>query len=60
MLDFSYNAILLVLTNTKYDNTEYIRDYQQYKEIIQQGKTQYLQAFQTGGLDITLVLPLAA
>ena len=62
MLDFSYNAILLVLTNTKYDNTEYIRDYQQYKEIIQQGKIQYLQAFQTGGggLDITLVLPLAA
>ena len=32
MYDFSYNAILLVLTNTLYDETEYIRDYSLYKK----------------------------
>lgn len=35
MFDFSYNAVLLVLTNTKYDDSEYIRDYKQYKEEIE-------------------------
>lgn len=49
MLDFSDNAILLVLSNTKYDNAEYIRDYQQYKGIRQKLKTQYSQAFQKKG-----------
>lgn len=34
MYDFSYNAILLVLTNTNYDENEYIRDYDTFlKEI---------------------------
>ena len=34
MYDFSYNAILLVLTNTLYDEKEYIRDYENYlKEV---------------------------
>lgn len=34
MYDFSYNAILLVLTNTLYDETEYIRDYDEFlKEV---------------------------
>ena len=30
MYDFSYNAILLVLTNTLYDETEYIRNYNEF------------------------------
>ena len=30
MYDFSYNAILLVLSDEKYDETEYIRDYGEY------------------------------
>ena len=34
MYDFSYNAILLVLTNTLYDEKEYIRDYNKFiKEV---------------------------
>ena len=34
MYDFSYNAILLVLANTLYDESEYVRDYQQFlKEV---------------------------
>ena len=34
MYDFSYNAILLVLTNTYYDEKEYIRDYDEFlKEV---------------------------
>lgn len=34
MYDFSYNAILLVLTNTYYDEKEYIRDYEEFlKEV---------------------------
>ncbi len=34
MYDFSYNAILLVLTNTMYDEKEYIRDYDEFlKEV---------------------------
>ena len=34
MYDFSHNAILLVLTNTLYDEKEYIRDYRTWKEDI--------------------------
>ena len=30
MYDFSYNAILLVLSDEKYDETEYIRNYSDY------------------------------
>lgn len=34
MYDFSYNAILLVLTNTLYDEKEYIRNYDEFlKEV---------------------------
>ncbi len=32
MYEFSHNAILLVLTNTYYDENEYIRDYNDYKK----------------------------
>ena len=34
MYDFSYNAILLVLSNEKYDEKEYIRDYGDYQLIL--------------------------
>ena len=34
MYDFSYNAILLVLSNEKYDENEYIRDYDDYQLIL--------------------------
>lgn len=37
MYDFSYNAILLVLTNTIYDEGEYIRDYQQFLKEVSNG-----------------------
>lgn len=30
MYDFSGDAVLLIITNTKYDNTEYIHDYQRF------------------------------
>ena len=34
MYDFSYNAMLLVLTNTLYDESEYIRNYDKFlKEV---------------------------
>ncbi|MBP3607922.1 MAG: WxcM-like domain-containing protein [Treponema sp.] len=34
MYDFSYNAMLLVLTNTLYDESEYIRNYYEFlKEV---------------------------
>lgn len=34
MYDFSRNSILLVLASTHYDNSEYIRDYEEYlKEV---------------------------
>ena len=32
MYEFSHNAILLVLSNTYYDENEYIRDYNDYKK----------------------------
>ncbi len=34
MYDFSHNAILLVLASTKYDASEYIRDYDEYLKIV--------------------------
>lgn len=34
MYDFSENSILLILASTHYDGNEYIRDYNQYLEII--------------------------
>lgn len=34
MYDFSEDSVLLVLANTHYDGTEYIRDYNKYLEII--------------------------
>ncbi len=34
MYEFSYNAILMVLTNTHYDEKEYIRDYNKFLNII--------------------------
>ncbi len=37
MYDFSYNAILLVLTNTNYDETEYIRDYKEFLNEVKNG-----------------------
>ena len=34
MYDFSYNAMLLVLTNTHYNEAEYIRNYDEFlKEV---------------------------
>lgn len=33
MYDFSYNAILLVLSNQLYDEKEYIRSYDKFKEV---------------------------
>ncbi len=36
MYDFSYNATLLVLTNTVYDESEYIRNYDDFIKEIQQ------------------------
>lgn len=34
MYDFSKDAVLLVLSNEHYDASEYIRDYEEYKEIV--------------------------
>ena len=34
MYDFSYNAILLVLSNEKYNENEYIRNYDEYLNIM--------------------------
>lgn len=35
MYDFSEDSVLLVLANTHYDNSEYIRDYQDYIKIME-------------------------
>ena len=37
MYDFSYNAILLVLTNTHYDENEYIRKYDDFLKEVSNG-----------------------
>ena len=54
MFDFSYNAILLVLTNTLYDEKEYIRDYNEYLRAatpdLGGGKTLSLTDFQPYGM----------
>lgn len=34
MYDFSENSILLVLASEHYDNSEYIRDFEEYKKIV--------------------------
>ena len=34
MYDFSENSVLLVLASTHYDGAEYIRDYNEFKEIV--------------------------
>ena len=39
MYDFSDNAILLVLTNTSYDKSDYLQDYQEWKKEISDGNT---------------------
>ena len=37
MYDFSSDSVLLVLANTHYDGSEYIRDYQEYLTIMKEG-----------------------
>ena len=41
MYDFSEDSVLLVLASTHYDGKEYIRDFEEYKKLIQyfEGKT---------------------
>lgn len=39
MYDFSKDSVLLVLASTHYDNTEYIRDFNEYVLEIQKGDT---------------------
>ena len=34
MYDFSPDSVLLVLTNTHYDGSEYIRDFEEYKKLM--------------------------
>lgn len=36
MYDFSPDSVLLVLANTHYDDAEYIRDYNEYKKILEE------------------------
>ena len=38
MYEFSEDSVLLVLASTHYDGSEYIRDYDKYKEIMQNRK----------------------
>ena len=38
MYEFSEDSVLLVLTNTHYDGTEYIRDYDEYVKEVGGGK----------------------
>ena len=38
MYDFSSDSVLLVLANTHYDGSEYIRDYNDYLKIMQEGE----------------------
>ena len=37
MYDFSSDSVLLCLTNTHYDAGEYIRDYEEFKRIVNEG-----------------------
>lgn len=38
MYDFSSDSVLLVLASTHYDNAEYIRNYEEYIEIMKKGE----------------------
>lgn len=38
MFDFSEDAVLMVLASDFYNEEDYIRDYQQFKEIVMKGK----------------------
>lgn len=38
MYDFSHNAVLLVLSNEKYNENEYIRDYDEFLKIVKGNK----------------------
>ena len=38
MYDFSSDSVLLVITNTHYNGKEYIRNYEEYKEMMKNGK----------------------
>lgn len=40
MYDFSENSVLLVLSNTHYDGKEYIRDFEEYKKIMNENKNE--------------------
>ncbi len=37
MYDFSADSVLLVLANTHFDESEYIRDYEEYKKLVSKG-----------------------
>lgn len=39
MYDFSEDSVLLVLANTHYNGAEYIRDFEQYKQIMRDKET---------------------
>ena len=38
MYDFSEDSVLLVMASTHYDGSEYIRNYEEYKKLIQQNQ----------------------
>lgn len=38
MYDFSHDSVLLVLSNTRYDSKEYIRDYAEYLTVLEKTK----------------------
>lgn len=39
MYDFSEDAVLLVLASEHYDSEEYIRDYEEFQQIVRKGRT---------------------
>ena len=42
MYDFSKDSVLLVLTNTHYDEGEYIRDYYEYLESVRKNEENFV------------------
>ncbi len=40
MYDFSEDSVLLVLSNTHYDGKEYIRDFEEYRKIMNENKNE--------------------
>lgn len=42
MYDFSQDSVLLVLTNTHYDEGEYIRDYYEYLESVRENEENFV------------------